>query len=89
MTFSLRLDEATEARLKAIARRGGKTASDVVRDALAEYTRSDARRARARPLYARIRHLIGSVDSGGAGLSEHTGRRFRALLAERVRRRAR
>jgi hypothetical protein len=49
----------------------------------------DAAEAEAREgsssAYERLRHVIGVADSGGAGLSERTGERFRDLVMKRAR----
>jgi hypothetical protein len=75
---SIRLDSETEALLARLAARRKQTRSAVVRDSIALLAAQE-RDAVGAP-YARIAHLVGSFDSGGARLSEATGRKFRDAL---------
>ena len=90
MPLSLRLDADTERLVNRLARRRGQSKSEVLREALRALAR-EQRASRSGPtLYDAIAHHIGCFDSGGMNLSDKTGRRFTALLAERARgRRAR
>ncbi len=86
MPFSLRLDEDTERRILRLALATGRTKSQVVREAVAaygeEYEQYEAENPTA---YDRLKHLIGTVDTGGRQLSERTGQRFRDLLEAKAR----
>jgi predicted ATPase len=83
VTTSLRLDPETEALLARLAARRRQTRSAVIRDSIALLAEREAdERGTA---YSRIAHLVGCFDSGGARLSEHTGRKVRALLAGKKR----
>ena len=74
---------------------GGRAHPTAGQDARVEQVRSDpvrhpasrrgGRTARLRPngVSERIAHLIGIGDSGGAGLSERTGDKVRAILRAR------
>jgi len=84
MPLSLRLDADTERLLNRLARRTGRTKSDVIRDAVRAWAREESAPRSGPTVYDAIAHLIGCVDSCGLNLSTSTGRRFRALLAERV-----
>lgn len=88
MPTSVRLDPAAERLLRRLAARRGQTKSEVIRDAIRllaqERGPAEPRRAR-QTAYDRMAHVVGVADSGGAGLSERTGERFRDLLVERTR----
>lgn len=80
--MSVRLDDRTERALRRLARRSGRTKSDVIRTAIETLERQDESSS-TEPLtaYDRVSHLIGGVGSGGkARLSERTGPQFRALV---------
>jgi hypothetical protein len=85
MPMSVRLDARTERLLNRLARAKGQTKSEVVRDAIERLAREEASDKAASGPYEAIAHLIGCADSGGAGLSERTGEKFRTLLRERRR----
>ena len=90
MPLSLRLDADTERLVNRLARRRGQSKSEVLREALRALAREQAPSHSGPTLYDAIEHHIGCFDSGGMNLSDRTGRRFTALLAERKRgRRAR
>jgi len=82
------LDARTVSALDRIAIRIGKTKSEIVREVLAEYTeKADQKSSGERP-YDKVKHLIGSCDSGGLQLSTRTGEKFtEMLLRERDERR--
>lgn len=86
MPLSVRLDAKTEAAVKRLARRHGRTRSAVVREAIAtfEHQHGDHRLSDAAP-WARMAHLIGVADSGGGRLSEKTGERFATLVRAKAR----
>lgn len=77
-------------------RGGGRSRTSMVHEprkayAVASKKRARTRRARAETpeelsLFERLRPFIGSIDTGGARLSENTGEKFRALLLARRRR---
>ena len=63
-----------------VAARTGKTKSKILREAIVEYVgAADAGAATERP-YDKIKHLIGSWDSGGQQLSTRTGEKFAEAL---------
>jgi hypothetical protein len=85
MATSVRLDPATEALLTRLAARRKQTRSAVIRDSIALLAAGEQDET-ASP-YQRIAHLVGCFDSGGARLSEGTGGKVKALLAQRKRER--
>ena len=85
MPLSLRLDAETERLVNRLARRRGQTKSAVLREALRALAREESAPRSGPTLYDAIADYIGCFDSGGLNLSERTGARFAALLAERAR----
>jgi predicted DNA-binding protein len=83
MPTSVRLDAETEELIRRLAKKRGMTKSEVVREALEEWV--DRENEKPEKPYDAIEHLIGIADSGGQGLSERTGERFRRLLEEKRR----
>lgn len=81
--MSIRLDAKTTQLVERLARRSRRTKSDLVRAAITSY--AEAEEAGSGNLLDAIRHLVGSVDTGGANLSERTGDRFAKLLREKQR----
>jgi Arc/MetJ-type ribon-helix-helix transcriptional regulator len=86
-TLTVRLDPESEAILKRLTSKGGKTKSEVVRQALLSLHKGESRKTgRLRP-FDLLEDVIGCWDSGGLGLSQRTGERFAKLLKERAARR--
>jgi RHH-type rel operon transcriptional repressor/antitoxin RelB len=87
-TFSIRLDARIASAVDRIAAQTGKTKSDIVREALAEYVERADKKSKSERPYDKVKHLIGSCDSGGMQLSTRTGEKFtEMLLRERDERR--
>jgi hypothetical protein len=86
---TVRLDAYTEAVLARLAKKTGRTKSQVIRDAIARLARSDVQVREPASVYDAMQHVLGCADSGGAQLSEHTGKKFRELLTRRRGRRPR
>ena len=85
MPTTVRLDPQTLSLLHRLAKRTGRTKSDVIRDAIRRLGEGTEISPSA---YEAMEHRLGCWDSGGARLSERTGRAFTALLlAKRGRRR--
>jgi hypothetical protein len=88
MPFSLRLDPATEARIRQLASKTGWSKASVVREAVAQYG-VDAPGAPASPggpsAFDRLRPYLGVVDTGGAQLSRDTHAKYHALLRRTTR----
>jgi predicted DNA-binding protein len=85
MPTSIRLDPQAERLLRRLARARRQTKSEVVRDAIRTLARELEGSDGPASVYDRVAHVIGIADSGGAALSEDTGAKFRALLADRPR----
>ena len=81
MPISLRLDDHAERIVRRVAKRTGRTQSDVIRQAIADLERSDVRAAKELPTaFERVAHLVGAVGSGGRDLSRDTGSAFRRIV---------
>ncbi len=85
MPMSVRLDDKTTDLITRLARRSGRTKSDIVRAALVEFARHEMARERSASARDVLGDLVGSFDSGGQQLSTRTGERFAAVLRERKR----
>ena len=88
-TLSIRLDARTASTVDRVAAQTGKTKSEIVREALAEYVEKVEEQSNSERPYDKVAHLIGSCDSGGMQLSTRGGEKFaQMLLEERDARRA-
>jgi predicted DNA-binding protein len=76
---TVRLGEELESKLDQLARRTGRTVSEIVREAV----RNHCEMATADSLAARLADVTGTVSSGG-GDSRKTGRRFTEAVARRA-----
>ncbi len=85
MPMSVRLDAKTERLVTRLAKRRGRTKSEVVREAIGVLAQQIHAGGQAKSPYDLIAHLIGCVNSGGARLSERTGEKFALLLREKAR----
>jgi hypothetical protein len=86
MPLSVRLDDRTERAIRRLAKRTGRTKSDVIRDAIATLEEHERPMPASAPTaYDRLVHLIGGTGSGRRDLSEATGEKFRKLLAQKHR----
>jgi Arc/MetJ-type ribon-helix-helix transcriptional regulator len=88
MPTSVRLDARTESLIRRLAKRDGRTKSELIRAAIESLAREAAEaeaRGPALSTYDRVAHIVGIADSGGANLSERTGEQFRDLLVRRTR----
>ena len=87
MPVSVRLDTKTEELVARLARKKGRTKSEVIRQAILVLAESqDEGKKPARP-YEAVAHLIGCARGGPRDLSEQTGEKFRRLLLKRGRER--
>ena len=81
-TMSLRLDAQTVSAIDRIRARTGKSKSDIVREAIADFVaKVDEQMKSMRPCDLAA-DLIGSIDSGGMQLSTRTRERFTKMLLE-------
>jgi predicted DNA-binding protein len=84
MPFSFRLDPETDARIRRLAAKTGKSRSMVVREAVERYAAEDEEAsARGSTAYDRLKPYLGKVSSGGANYSIDTHEKFGALLEEK------
>ena len=86
MPFSLRLDPKTEAKIRRLSADTGRSKSEVVREAVAQYT-PDGHAPVERDVSAfdRLKPFIGTVSTGGAHCSTDTHTRYRQLLQRKHR----
>lgn len=89
MPTTVRLDPATLRLLGRLARRTGLTKSQLIREAIRRLGESQGSAKPGQTVYDAMKHAIGCWDSGGAQLSEVTGRKFRTVLRARRDRRGR
>jgi Arc/MetJ-type ribon-helix-helix transcriptional regulator len=88
MPFSFRLDPETEAKIRRLTATTGRSKSEVVREAVAQYA-PDAGTA-GESAYDRLKPFVGVIGTGGAQYSGDTHAQYRALLQRKRRaRRAR
>jgi hypothetical protein len=86
--LSIRLDAQTASAVDRITARTGKSKSEVVREAIADYAQKTAKTSKGERPYDKMAPYIGSWDSGGMQLSTRTGEKFtEMLLKERDERR--
>lgn len=86
--LSIRLDAQAASSVDRISARTGKTKSEIVREALADYVAAVDRKSKGERPYDKMLPYIGSFDSGGMQLSTRTGEKFtEMLLKERDERR--
>jgi predicted DNA-binding protein len=87
MPFSFRLDPETEAKIRRLAAKSGKSRSMVVREAVEKYAAEDEEAsARGPTAYDRLKPYIGSISSGGKNHSQNTHEKYRALLKKKFER---
>jgi predicted DNA-binding protein len=84
--LNVRMDEETHRRVVRIARASRRTKSEVVREAIAEYTRSHEHERSAHDAW---KDVIGIAQNLAPDLSERSGERFTKLLKAERRRRKR
>ena len=84
MPVSVRLDPKTEELVNRLARKKGRTKSEVIRQAIRVLAEGQEGKKPSRP-YDAISHLIGCARGGPRDLSEQTGIKFRQLLLKRGR----
>ena len=80
MPTSVRLDPKTERIVRSLARRTGRTRSQVIRDAIHRLAAAESETQDGQVIFEMWRDAIGCVRGGPPDLSERTGERFRSLL---------
>lgn len=86
MPISVRLDPKTESLVNRLAKRTGRTKSEVVREGLKALAEAEAGVEPGMSPYEAIAHLIGCARGGPKDLSERTGEKLRKLLLAQARR---
>jgi hypothetical protein len=85
MPTSVRLDAETEALLRRLARRSGRTKSDMLREALLRLAEEEDTAARGRRPYAMISDLVGIASGGPRDRARTHKRVFRQIVSKRRR----
>jgi ribbon-helix-helix CopG family protein len=86
MPFSLRLDPVTEAKIRKLTAATGRSKSEVVREAVAQYAPDrDAAPAPGESAFDRLKPFIGTISTGGSDYSTETHAKYRALLRRKHR----
>ena len=80
MPFSLRLDPETEAKIRSLTAATGRSKSEVVREAVAQYAPDRDAAVPGASAFDRLKPFIGVVATGGANSSTETHTKYRELL---------
>ena len=80
MPVSVRLDPKTERAVRSLARRTGRTRSQVIRDAIHRLAAAESETRQGQMAFEMWKDAIGCAEGGPPDLSERTGDRFRSLL---------
>ena len=86
MPTSVRLDPETELLLKRLARRSGRSKSEILRDALDRMAERSATEADETSVYSLIPDLVGAAGEGPADLARRHKQAYRDSLARKHRR---
>ena len=86
MPLTVRLDPKTERLIQRLARKRGRSKSEVIRDAIDILAKRAQEQEQTERPYEAVRDLIGSVRGGPSDLSKQTGDRFLRMLQDRPRR---
>lgn len=88
MAVSVRLDPHTERALETLARRGGKTKSALLREAILRLEKESAAAKTETSFEVMTRlGLLGCIEGDGKDLSTDSGRKVRTILLDKQRRR--
>lgn len=85
MPTSVRLDTETEALLRSLAQRSGRTKSDILREALARLAADQKMTAETKNLYSLIADLVGVTEGGPRNLARRHKEAFRESLRKKHR----
>ena len=80
MPISVRLDPKTERAVRSLARRTGRTRSQVIRDAIHRLATAESETREGQVAFEIWKDAIGCAKGGPPDLSERTGDHFRSLL---------
>jgi predicted DNA-binding protein len=86
MPLTVRVDAKTERLIERLARKRGRTKSEVIREAIGVLAKKAEEQEQSERPYDALRDLIGSVRGGPPDLSVRTGDRFQRVLSARRRR---
>lgn len=86
MPLTVRIDPKTERLIQRLARKRGRSKSEVIRDAIDILAKHAQEQEKTESPFEAVRDLVGSVRGGPSDLSERTGDRFRKMLQDRPRR---
>ncbi|MFY4730014.1 type II toxin-antitoxin system VapB family antitoxin [Nitrospira sp. BLG_2] len=86
MPLTVRLDPKTERLIQRLARKRGRSKSELIRDAIDILAKRAQEQEQTERPYETVRDLVGSVRGGPSDLSEQAGNRFRRMLQDRSRR---
>ncbi len=81
MPITVRVDLKTERLLQRLARKRGRTKSEVIRDAIGVLAKQVEGQEKTERPYDKVRGLIGSIHGGPSDLSVRTGQAFRRMLS--------
>jgi Arc/MetJ-type ribon-helix-helix transcriptional regulator len=85
MPTSVRLDQQTERVVRSLARRTGRSRSQVIRDAIRRLAATESETQRGPTVFEMWKDAIGCAEGGPPDLSERTGDHFRSLLSAKRR----
>jgi Arc/MetJ-type ribon-helix-helix transcriptional regulator len=85
MPLTVRVDVKTERLIQRLARKRGRSKSEVIRDAIGVLAKSVQEEEAAERPYETVQDLIGSVRGGPRDLSVRTGEQFRRMVRDRRR----
>ncbi|HEU5406577.1 MAG TPA: ribbon-helix-helix protein, CopG family [Nitrospira sp.] len=77
MPLTVRIDVKTERLIQRLARKRGRSKSDVIRDAIGILAKQIQGQEETECPYETVRDLIGSIRGGPPDLSVRTGKHFR------------
>jgi predicted DNA-binding protein len=83
MPTSVRLDPETEVLLKRLARRSGRSKSEVLRDALHRMTERAVTKAEEGSVYSLMSDLVGAAKQGPANLARRHKHAYQEALARK------
>jgi len=86
MSFSLRFDPETEAKIRRLSAAPARSKSQVVREAVAQYeVDSHLASGAASSAFGRLKPFLGTVSTGGANDSKNTHRKYRVMIRQKQR----
>ena len=80
MPLTVRVDVKTERLIQRLARKQGRSKSEVIRDAIGVLARQVQGQEETERPFETVRDLIGSIHGGPPDLSVRTGEQFRRMV---------